>query len=112
MHGRGHDLLFPDSVDFPRPRKFLIPLMIGAKAWLFSEDHLSELVHLHRWRLFCSVFLRHGGLDTGWTFYTPLSSVYSNSAVTACGHRIFINGFSTISQPHFIVTIHTMRAPV
>src|SRR6266516_1984370 len=53
-----------------------------------------------------------GGLDTGWTFYTPLSSVYSNSAVTPAVLGIFINGFSSIlTGLNFIVTIHTMRAP-
>src|SRR6266852_5296173 len=53
-----------------------------------------------------------GGLDTGWTFYTPLSSVYSNSAVTPAVIGIFINGFSSIlTGLNFIVTIHTMRAP-
>src|SRR6266566_4508622 len=53
-----------------------------------------------------------GGLDTGWTFYTPLSSIYSNSAVTPAVIGIFINGFSSIlTGLNFIVTIHTMRAP-
>src|SRR5207253_413238 len=53
-----------------------------------------------------------GGLDTGWTFYTPLSSIYSNSAVTPAVLGIFINGFSSIlTGLNFIVTIHTMRAP-
>src|SRR5882672_7735649 len=53
-----------------------------------------------------------GGLDTGWTFYTPLSSIYSNSAVTPAVIGIFINGFSSIlTGLNFIVTVHTMRAP-
>jgi cytochrome c oxidase subunit I len=33
-------------------------------------------------------------LDPGWTFYTPLSSVYSNSSVAPAVIVIFINGFS------------------
>src|SRR5260370_18430507 len=48
----------------------------------------------------------------GWTFYTPFSSIYSNSAVTPAIIGIFINGFSSIlTGLNFIVTIHTMRAP-
>jgi cytochrome c oxidase subunit 1 len=53
-----------------------------------------------------------GGVDTGWTFYTPYSTTFSNSYVVAAGLGIFINGFSSIlTGLNFIVTIHTMRAP-
>jgi cytochrome c oxidase subunit 1 len=53
-----------------------------------------------------------GGVDTGWTFYVPYSTTFSNSYVIATGVGIFINGFSSIlTGLNFIVTIHTMRAP-
>jgi cytochrome c oxidase subunit 1 len=53
-----------------------------------------------------------GGVDTGWTFYTPYSTTFSNQYVVAVGLGIFINGFSSIlTGLNFIVTIHTMRAP-
>src|SRR6185503_3285891 len=53
-----------------------------------------------------------GGVDTGWTFYTPYSTGFSNSHVLAAGIGIFINGFSSIlTGLNFIVTIHKMRAP-
>jgi cytochrome c oxidase subunit 1 len=53
-----------------------------------------------------------GGIDTGWTFYPPYSSIYSNSQVTIAGVSIFITGFSSIlTGLNFMVTIHTMRAP-
>jgi len=53
-----------------------------------------------------------GGVDTGWTFYTPYSSTYANSHVIATAVGIFITGFSSIlTGLNFIVTIHTMRAP-
>jgi cytochrome c oxidase subunit 1 len=56
--------------------------------------------------------LLNGGIDTGWTFYTPYSTNFSNTYVTAVGLGIFINGFSSIlTGLNFIVTIHTMRAP-
>src|SRR2546430_847327 len=91
---------------------FLIPLMIGAKDLAFPK------INLLSWYIYivggCFVLYSFGtgGLDTGWTFYTPLSSVYSNSAVTPAVIGIFINGFSSIlTGLNFIVTIHTMRAP-
>src|SRR5438132_3942267 len=53
-----------------------------------------------------------GGVDTGWTFYTPLSSTYANSNVMSAAMGVFISGFSSIlTGLNFIVTIHTMRAP-
>ena len=52
-----------------------------------------------------------GGVDTGWTFYTPYSTTYSNRHVIAA-LGVFITGFSSIlTGLNFIVTIHTMRAP-
>ncbi len=54
----------------------------------------------------------NGGIDTGWTFYPPYSSIYSNSQVTLAGVSIFVTGFSSIlTGLNFLVTIHTMRAP-
>ena len=53
-----------------------------------------------------------GGVDTGWTFYTPFSTSYSNTKVMAAAVGIFIAGFSSIlTGLNFIVTIHRMRAP-
>src|SRR6185503_15632127 len=53
-----------------------------------------------------------GGVDTGWTFYTPYSSVYSNTNVVLTILGAFVAGFSSIfTALNFVVTIHTMRAP-
>ena len=53
-----------------------------------------------------------GGVDTGWTFYTPYSTTYANGHVMAMAVGIFIVGFSSIfTALNFIVTTHTMRAP-
>ena len=53
-----------------------------------------------------------GGVDTGWTFYTPLSTAYSKGHVVAAVVAIFIAGFSSIATGlNFIVTIHRLRAP-
>src|SRR5215813_7248188 len=91
---------------------FLIPIMIGAKDLAFPK------INLLSWYIYlvggCFVLYSFGtgGLDTGWTFYIPLSSIYSNSAVTPAVIGIFINGFSSIlTGLNFLVTVHTMRAP-
>ena len=53
-----------------------------------------------------------GGVDTGWYFYTPFSSMYSNGYVFVAMMAVFINGFSTIvTALNFVVTIHRLRAP-
>ena len=91
---------------------FLIPLMIGAKDVAFPKLNLLS------WYIFMAggtVFLYSvlaGGVDTGWTFYTPLSSTYANSNVMSAAMGVFISGFSSIlTGLNFIVTIHMMRAP-
>src|SRR5262249_6702362 len=56
--------------------------------------------------------LLSGGVDTGWTFYTPYSSSSSHTNVIATALGILILGFSSIfTAINFIVTIHKMRAP-
>jgi cytochrome c oxidase subunit 1 len=51
-------------------------------------------------------------VDTGWTFYTPFSSTYSNTWVIATAMGVFVAGFSSIlTGLNFIVTVHKMRAP-
>jgi cytochrome c oxidase subunit I len=91
---------------------FLIPLMIGARDVAFPRLNLLS------WYFFMlggGVFLYSvitGGVDTGWTFYTPLSTTYSNSNVMSAAMGVFISGYSSIlTGLNFIVTIHKMRAP-
>ena len=91
---------------------FLIPMMIGAKDVAFPKINLLSWYVYLLGGSFVLYSFATGGLDTGWTFYTPLSSVYSNSAVTPAVIGIFINGFSSIlTGMNFVVTVHTMRAP-
>ncbi len=53
-----------------------------------------------------------GGVDTGWTFYTPFSTMFSNSHVIIVVLSVFFTGFSSIlTGLNFIVTIHRLRAP-
>ncbi|HEY7390447.1 MAG TPA: cbb3-type cytochrome c oxidase subunit I, partial [Bryobacteraceae bacterium] len=91
---------------------FLIPQMIGAKDVAFPRLNLLS------WYVFITggfielYALARGGVDTGWTFYTPFSTAYSTTYVTAAGLGIFVAGFSSImTGMNFIVTIHQLRAP-
>ena len=91
---------------------FIIPLQIGAKDVAFPKLNLASWYMYMIGAGFTLFALFKGGVDTGWTFYTPFSSTYSNSYVVAVAVGIFINGFSSIfTGINFIVTIHRMRAP-
>ncbi len=91
---------------------FLVPLMIGARDLAFPRlNLLSWYLYIIAGALILTV-LATGGVDTGWTFYTPYSSMYSNSQVTMSIIAVFLAGFSSIfTGINFIVTIHKMRAP-
>jgi cytochrome c oxidase subunit 1 len=91
---------------------FLVPLMIGARDLAFPKLNLLSWYLYMLGGLFTLYALLAGGVDTGWTFYTPYSSTYSNTYVMATAVGIFITGFSSIlTGLNFIVTIHKMRAP-
>jgi cytochrome c oxidase subunit I len=91
---------------------FLIPIMIGAKDLAFPKINLLSWYIYTVGGLFTLWALVNGGVDTGWTFYAPYSTTFSNTYVVATGLGIFITGFSSIlTGLNFIVTIHTMRAP-
>jgi cytochrome c oxidase subunit 1 len=91
---------------------FLVPMMIGAK------DLALPRINLISWYIYiiAGILYLHciatGGVDTGWTFYTPYSTMFSNTRVIEAGLAIFISGFSSIlTGLNFVVTIHRMRAP-
>jgi cytochrome c oxidase subunit I len=93
---------------------FFLPIMIGAKDVAFPK------LNLFSWYIFIVGALMGlwitavGGIETGWTFYTPYSSSFSSNsaAVAAATLAVFITGFSSIlTGLNFIVTVHKMRAP-
>jgi cytochrome c oxidase subunit 1 len=91
---------------------FALPLMLGAKDVAFPR------INLLSWYIFIAGgslelwALISGGVDTGWTFYTPFSTTFSNTNVITAALAIFIAGFSSIlTGLNFIVTTHRMRAP-
>jgi cytochrome c oxidase subunit 1 len=91
---------------------FLIPMMIGAKDLAFPRINLLSWYIYAVSALLMLYVIISGGVDTGWTFYTPFSTTYSNTNVVLAGIAVFINGFSSIlTGLNFIVTTHRMRAP-
>ncbi len=91
---------------------FCLPLMIGAKDLAFPRINLAS------WYLFTigtgiSLYgMLAGGVDTGWTFYTPYSTQSSHYNVSVVLFGIVVTGFSSIfTGLNFIVTTHRMRAP-
>jgi cytochrome c oxidase subunit 1 len=91
---------------------FLIPIQIGAKDLAFPRINLLSWYIYVIGALFTLAAVFAGGVDTGWTFYTPYSSIASNTNVTLAALGVFITGFSSILTGfNFIVTIHRMRAP-
>src|SRR3981189_1657746 len=91
---------------------FLVPIMIGAKDLAFPKLNLASWYIYILGGLFTLYALVTGGVDTGWTFYTPFSTVASTTKVIPTALGVFITGFSSIlTGLNFIVTIHRMRAP-
>ena len=90
---------------------FLVPLMVGAIDVAFPRLNLLSWYIYTVAGILVVLALITGGVDTGWTFYTPLSSTYANSEVMLVAVAVFINGFASIlTGLNFLVTIHTMRA--
>ena len=91
---------------------FLIPMMMGAKDLAFPKLNLTSWYMFMLGGALPLYALFRGGVDTGWTFYTPFSTTYSTTYVVAAAVGIFISGFSSIMTGlNFIATIHRMRAP-
>lgn len=93
---------------------FLLPMMIGAKDLAFPRINLlSWYVYMAAGGI-ATVVMFTGGVDTGWTFYTPYSSNPAISKTNVIWTLIagFLAGFSSIlTGLNFIVTVHRMRAP-
>ena len=91
---------------------FLIPLMVGARDLAFPKINLLSWYLYVAGGIFILAAMVLGGVDTGWTFTTPLSTHYVNTHVVTAAMGVFLAGFSSIfTGLNFIVTIHRMRAP-
>ncbi|HEV3041666.1 MAG TPA: cytochrome c oxidase subunit I [Candidatus Angelobacter sp.] len=91
---------------------FLVPLMVGAKDLALPKINLASWYIFAIAACFSVAAMVLGGVDTGWTFYTPLSSGYLKTNVVTMAVGIIIAGFASIfTGLNFIVTVHRMRAP-
>jgi len=91
---------------------FLIPIMIGARDMALPKINLASWYIYIIGGVFTLCAVLWGGVDTGWTFYTPYSSMFSNSSVILTAMGVFITGFSSIlTGLNIIVTVHKLRAP-
>ncbi|WP_257457868.1 cbb3-type cytochrome c oxidase subunit I [Archangium lipolyticum] len=90
---------------------FVLPIMLGAKDVAFPRLNLASFYIYLAGSLLTVFGMLWSGADTGWTFYTPYSTV-SPTTVTPILMGVFIIGFSTIiTGLNFITTVHTLRAP-
>jgi cytochrome c oxidase subunit 1 len=90
---------------------FILPMQLGAKDVAFPRLNLASFYIYAAGASLMLWAIINGGVDTGWTFYTPYSTS-TGTAVTWMTFGIFVIGFSSIlTGLNFIVTIHKMRAP-
>ena len=92
---------------------FILPIHIGAVDVAFPKLNLASFYIYCFGAIFALVSIITGGIDTGWTFYTPYSSgVDTDWSVIWILLGAFILGFSSIlTAINFIVTVHKMRVP-
>ncbi|RMD60803.1 MAG: cytochrome c oxidase subunit I [Planctomycetota bacterium] len=92
---------------------FMLPLMIGAKDVAFPRLNLFSYYVYVFGSIMAIAAVLLGGVDTGWTFYTPYSTTTEGSLnVMLTTLAVFILGFSSIfTGMNFIVTVHKLRAP-
>jgi len=90
---------------------FVLPLMLGAKDVAFPRLNLLSFWIYGIGSIMALSSIVFGGVETGWTFYTPYST-NTSGAVVMMTLSVFVLGFSSIlTGLNFIVTIHKMRAP-
>src|SRR5262249_56666845 len=97
----------------------LLPVQLGAKDVAFPRLNLFSLYIYWFGACFGLYSMINGGVDTGWTFYTPYSSsdpahggVGSASSVIPMTLAAFIMGFSSILPGvNFLATVRKMPAP-
>src|SRR6056297_1150148 len=90
---------------------FVLPIQIGAKDVAFPKLNLASWYVYMAGAVLTIAAVYFGGVDTGWTFYTPYSKA-TGGGVLWMTSAIFVAGFASIfTGINFIVTIHKMRAP-
>ena len=74
---------------------FVLPMMVGAKDVAFPRLNLLSFYIYMAGAILALSTLIFGGLDTGWTFYTPYSSQIAGPVIIM-GLAVFIMGFSSM----------------
>ena len=89
---------------------FVLPIMLGAKDVAFPRLNLFSYYLWVIGAILMVMSIFTGGLDTGWTFYTPYSVNSAAGGVVPALTGAFVLGFSSIfTGMNFIVTIHRLR---
>ncbi len=87
----------------------ILPIQLGAPDVAFPRLNLSSFYLWCAGALLLLLSIIMGGVDTGWTFYTPYS-IETQSAVIPAVMGAFMLGFSSIfTGMNFLVTIHKFR---
>lgn len=90
---------------------FVLPLMLGAKDVAFPRLNLASYYIYVVGAIMAVTAMVTGGIDTGWTFYTPYSTS-TDGSVTLMTLSVFVLGFSSIfTGINFVATVHKLRAP-
>lgn len=90
---------------------FVLPLQLGAKDVAFPKLNLTSYYIYLVGAFMALAAIIGGGVDTGWTFYTPYSAQASGQVMLVV-MAAFILGFSSIfTGLNFLVTVHKLRAP-
>jgi len=90
---------------------FLIPIMLGAKDVAFPRLNLFSWYVFMTGAILAASTLFLGGVDTGWTFYTPYSITTSSNVVLMVMGAFTMGMASVLTGLNFIVTVHKLRAP-
>nr|MBA3452277.1 cbb3-type cytochrome c oxidase subunit I [Deltaproteobacteria bacterium] len=87
----------------------IMPIQLGAPDVAFPRLNLASFYLWCSGALLLIIAIPFGGLDTGWTLYTPYSLKSQTPVLMAvCG--VFLLGFSSIfTGLNFLVTIHKFR---
>ena len=90
---------------------FVLPIMLGAKDVAFPRLNLAGYYFYVAGAVFAVLAIALGGVDTGWTFYTPYSTDFGGQVIPMV-FGVVILGFSSIfTGINFIVTVHKLRPP-
>jgi cytochrome c oxidase subunit 1 len=87
----------------------IMPIQLGAPDVAFPRLNLASFYLWVTGATLLIIAIPFGGLDTGWTLYTPYS-LESKTPVLIATSGVFVLGFSSIfTGLNFLVTIHKFR---